>query len=103
MTESRAKGEATRKSNLEKRKQREAEQAEARHRDKPIVIDALRAILADDRASPTERLYALEILDDMMGYSFIPSRIKYQDTGTVDLSRFKKEVEAIQAAQSADN
>lgn len=100
MTESRAKGEATRKSNLKKRKKWEAEHAEAKRRDEPIIIDALRAILSDARSSPTERLYALEILDDMMGYSFIPYRLKYQDSAAVDLSRFKKELEAIQSTDT---
>ena len=103
MTESRAKGEATRKSNLERRKKWEAEHAEAKRKDSPLVIDALRAILADDRATPTERLYALEILDDMQDYSFIPDRLKYQDTAAVNLSRFKKELETVQAIQNADN
>lgn len=100
MTAAREKAEITRKSNLEKRKKWEAEHVEAKRRDEPIIIDALRTILSDARSSPTERLYALEILDDMMGYSFIPYRLKYQDSAAVDLSRFKKELEAI---QSTDN
>lgn len=100
MTESRAKGEATRKSNLEKRRQRAAEHAEARRKDEPLVIDALRAILADDRATPTERLYALEILDDMQNYSFVPYRLKYQDTAVVNMSKFKRELEAIQNTEN---
>lgn len=100
MTEAREKAEITRRSNLEKRKKRDAEHAEAKRRDEPLVIDALRSVLTDDRATPTEKLYAVAILDDMQGYYFIPNRIKYKDTGEVDLSRFKRELEAI---QSADN
>lgn len=90
---------ATRKTNFELRKQAEAERAAERRSDRPVVIDALRAILSDNRATPTERLFALEILDDMQCYHFIPARIKGAGNNA-DLSRFKRELETIQSTDT---
>ena len=89
---------ATRKTNAALRKEAEAERAAERRSDRLIVIDALRAVLSDSRATPTERLFALEILDYVQNYYFIPSRIK--GTENADLSQFKRELETIKSTNT---
>ena len=89
---------ATRKTNAALRKEAEAERAAERRSDRLIVIDALRAVLSDSRATPTERLFALEILDYVQNYCFVPARIK--GTENADLSRFKRELETIQSTNT---
>lgn len=69
---SQQKGAETRKTNAALRKEAEAERAAERRSDRLIVIDALRAVLSDSRATPTERLFALEILDYVQNYYFTP-------------------------------
>lgn len=87
----------TRQRNAERRKQWEAQHREAKEKDRPIVIEALRAILTDPAATPSERVFALTTLDDMQSYGFIPLRVKYAETA--NLTTIKEEVEAVQAAQ----
>ena len=101
MTESRAKGEATRKANAAAKKQRQAEHQAQEKADRELILGALRAVLADPVATPSERLYAVAVLDNMQHYHIKPYGIDHpaRDTHSeADLSRlreaFKKELEA---------
>ena len=101
MTEAREKAEITRKSNLEKRKKWEAEHQAQEKADRELILGAVRAVLADPAATPSERLYAVAVLDNMQHYHIKPYGIDHpaRDTHSeADLSRlretFKKELEA---------
>ena len=54
-----------------------AAKAAAKQKDKPLVLEALRAVLADPEATTAQRLFAVAVLDNMMGYCFIPHSAKY--------------------------
>lgn len=109
MTPARERAEATRKANAEAKKQRQAEHAAQEKADRVLILEALRAVLADPAATPSERLYAVAVLDNMQHYYITPYGIDHpaRDTHSeADLARlraaFKKELEAAKDKQSAD-
>ena len=107
MDEAHKKAEATRKANAAAKKQRQAEHQAQEKADRELILGALRAVLADPAATPSERLYAVTVLDNMQHYHIKPYGIDHpaRDTHSeADLSRlreaFKKELEAIQSADT---
>lgn len=87
----------TRQKNKELREARRAEREAQEKEDKSIVLEALRSVLKDPKATTAQRLYAVAVLDNLEHYGFVPYGLKYTSDGKpVDLSAFAKEVEAIQ-------
>lgn len=73
MTEARERAEATRKANKAARERREAERKAAKEKDRPVIVEALRAVLAAPEATARERLLAAILLDDMQRYDLFNS------------------------------
>ena len=77
MDKSHEKAKITRERNKAYQEARRAAFKAEKEKDRPLVIEALRAILADNKATAEQRLFAVTALDDMQGYNFIPYRLKY--------------------------
>ena len=58
--------------NRERRKAREAQIREAKELDKPLIVEALRAVLSAPDATATQRIFAVMALDEIGGYNLIP-------------------------------
>ncbi len=62
----------TRQRNREAQERAYAEKRAALEKDKPMILEALRAVITDTSATVAQRLYAVSILDSMQGYNLIP-------------------------------
>ena len=102
MTESRAKGEATRKSNAERRAQWRAEHERQEAADKALVAEAMRSILGDQGATARERIFAALTLDHITG-NLIPWRAGQLYNGDTDTAAFARAVNAITEAENKGN
>ncbi len=54
------------------RKAREAQRRTAMEKDKPLILEALRATLTAPDATAAQRIFAVTALDEIMGYGLIP-------------------------------
>lgn len=78
-----------------KREAAEAQRRAAMEKDKPLILEALRAVLTAPDATAAQRLYAVAVLDSMEGYSFIPYNVKYPGKGSSELiAEFARTLEA---------
>ena len=102
MTESRAKGEAARKSNAERRAQWRAEHDRQEAADKTLVAEAMRGILSDQGATARERIFAALTLDHITG-NLIPWRAGQLYNGDTDTAAFARAVNAITEAENKGN
>lgn len=92
----------TRQRNAEARKAareaREAQRRTAMGKDKPLILEALRATLTAPDATAKERLFAVTALDEIMGYHIVPygaTRIM-RDADSAAIADFAKRMEAYQ-------
>lgn len=69
-----------RKARAEARKAANRARWEQEKQDRAIVADALRAVIADDAATPAQRLFAVTCLNYSMGYHIVPYDLKYPDS-----------------------
>lgn len=67
------KAKETRQANRATRERREAERKAAKEKDRPVIVEALRAVLAAPEATARERLLAAILLDDMQRYDLFNS------------------------------
>lgn len=74
------KAKITRERNKAYQEARRAAFKAEKEKDRPLVMEALRAILTDDKATAEQRLFAVTALDDMQGYNFIPYRLKHSSS-----------------------
>lgn len=72
MTEAHIKAQATRQRNRERREAKEARKREAIEKDRPLILEALRATLTAPDTTTRDRLFAVIALDEIMGYGLIP-------------------------------
>lgn len=80
------------------RKEAQAKRWEQEQKDRALIGEAMRAILADDKSTTRERVFAALTLDNVSVGSLVPWKAaKLYD---VDLGDFKKEVEAFMATQT---
>lgn len=77
MDKSHERAKQTKERNKALRETRRAAFNAEKDRDKPLVIEALRAVLIDDKATTEQRLFAVTALDEIQGYGFIPYRRKH--------------------------
>ena len=97
MEKSHEKAKTTRERNKALREARKAAEAAAEQKDKPLVLEALRAVLTDPEATTAQRLYAVAVLDNMQGYNFAPYGAKYPGTDKdVATAYFAKKLDALQ-------
>ena len=82
----------TARKNRELRKAARAVQWQQEQEDRTLMLAALRDILRDQTASPTQKLFAISVLDYAKSYHLIPMRLMKK----ADFSTFKEKVEAIQ-------
>lgn len=87
------------------RKALQAERLEREQRDKALVLDAMRSILSDPTAKPSQRIYAFAVLNYVQYYQLIPYNLPYPDKmDEIDLSRLKEkfadELEAFKAKET---
>ena len=61
-----------RKQRAEQRKALEQERWEQERRDKQLAAEAMRSILANPDNAPSEKIFALEVLENLNYYHFIP-------------------------------
>lgn len=94
MDKSHEKAKITRERNKAYQEARRAAFKADKEKDRPLVIEALRAVLMDDEATAEQRLFAVSALDEMQGYGFIPYRLKSSSAGAVDLTALKKALDA---------
>lgn len=74
-----------------------AAKAAAKQKDKPLVLEALRAVLTDPEATTAQRLFAVAVLDNMQGYCFIPHSAKYPGADKdAAIAAFAKELDKFQ-------
>jgi len=87
----------TRQRNKEARAAARAERDAQEKADKALVLEALRGILQDQTATPTERLYAVAVLDNIQHYYIVPYSVKHpgKDSDTL-IADFAKRMEAYQ-------
>lgn len=76
-----------RQQNKALREARRAARAAEEQKDKALVLDALRAVLSDPKATTGQRLYAVAVLDNMQSYHFAPYGMKYP--GEMDIASFR--------------
>lgn len=72
MDDSHKKAVETGRRNRERRAAREAATRAALEQDKPLIVEALRAVLSAPDATAKERLFAVTALDEIAGYNIIP-------------------------------
>lgn len=94
-----------RKQRQEARKKRAEERAAEEKRDEALVLETVRSILRDDRATPGEKLLSICILDNMRYYHFCPSDIPILDKPQDDVlarlrERYKAELAGDQASST---
>lgn len=72
--------------------------------DKNLVLTAMRSILSDHSATPSQRIYAFAVLDNMQYYHFAPYNLPYPDKPEeIDLSRLREKfAEELAEAQPSD-
>ena len=104
MTESRAKGEATRKSNAERRAQWRAETEAQEREDRALVGRAMRQVLNSPEATTREKVFATLTLDNViLGVGLVPARAAALYDRDVDLTAFKAAVAGIVEAENKGN
>ena len=64
----------------EERRAARAERWEAERADRFAIANALRDVVRDGTATPSQRIFAISVLDYMENYHIIPSRLQYPDT-----------------------
>ena len=90
-----AKAQETARKNRELRKAARQAEWEMEKADRAIMLDTLRDVIKDKTASPSERLFAISVLDYAKSYHTIPLHMMEK----ADFSTFKEKVEEIQASQ----
>lgn len=88
MTESQITRQRNRAARNAARTEREAQEKA----DKALVLAALRAVLQNPEATPTQRLYAVAVLDNVLHYHLVPCGVEYpagpdNDKITADFAR----------------
>lgn len=97
MDEAHVKAQATRQRNRAAWKAREAARREAMELDKPLIVEALRAVLSASDATAKERLFAVIALDEIGGYNIIPYSATRIIRDEVIIADFSRELDAYSA------
>ena len=92
------KGKITRERNAAARAKGKSEKAEQERKDKELITTAMRSIIADERATPRERLDALKILDHLTYSHYIPYSVTHSDTRMTD-AEIKAEFDKLKASK----
>ena len=77
MTESQKQAQETRRRNKAAKEARERAHRAQEATDKPLMLDALRAVLRNPSSTPAQLLFAVSILDREQHYSLVPYGLKY--------------------------
>lgn len=84
-----------RKQRAEERKARERERWEQERRDKQATAEAMRAVLKHPNSTPDQLIFAVEVLDNLGYYHFIPansfSKIQQDEKTEAQRRTFKEE------------
>lgn len=91
------KGRITRQRNEAARRSRRAEWLEAEKKDRALVLDALRRVIADPSSTPEQCLFAVRVLDEMGVYHLIPLAVKNpRDDNKRLFAQFREELKNAQ-------
>ena len=98
--------EETKRRREERRLQAE-QNAVVRKADEDLVLETVRGILRDDRATPVEKLFSICIMDNMRYYHLCPHDVPFLDKPKDDVlarlrERFKAELAESQTATISD-
>ena len=77
MTESQKQAQETRRRNKAAKEARERAHRAQEATDKPLMLDALRAVLRNPSSTPAQLLFAVSVLDREQHYSLVPYGMKY--------------------------
>ena len=77
MTESQKQAQETRRRNKEAREAGERAHRAQEAIDKPLMLDALRAVLRNPNSTPAQLIFAVSVLDSVKVYHVVPYGVKY--------------------------
>ena len=77
MTESQKQAQETRRRNKAAKEARERAHRAQEATDKPLMLDALRAVLRNPNSTPAQLIFAVSILDREQHYYLVPYGMKY--------------------------
>lgn len=85
------------------KKEFEERRREEEKKDEALILATLRSILQDDRATPTEKLFAIYILDDMKYYNHVPHDAPFLKDKPDVLARLRERYKAELAGDQASS
>ncbi len=89
MSETMTQAQITRRRNKEIRDAARAERAAQERADRSLVLEAVRDVLKDEKATTAQRLFAVAVLDNMLQYYFVPYDVRHllqtADTAKMDV------------------
>ena len=77
MTDSQRQAQETRRRNKAAKEARERAHRAQEATDKPLMLDALRAVLRNPNSTPAQLIFALSVLDSEQYYHLVPCSVKY--------------------------
>ena len=100
MTESQKQAQETRRRNKAAQEARQKEYWAQEAIDKPLMLDALRAVLRNPNSTPEQLIFAVSVLDSVKCYHVIPVRLEYP--GKANMSTFKNELNKITGGDATE-
>ena len=77
MTDSQKQAQETRRRNKAAQEARQKEYWAQEAIDKPLMLDALRAVLRNPNSTPAQLIFAVSVLDNVKAYHVVPHGVKY--------------------------
>lgn len=93
MTDSQKQAQETRRRNKAAQEARQKEYWAQEAIDKPLMLDALRAVLRNPNSTPAQLIFAVSVLDSVKVYHVVPYGVKYPaEPDSRDVDAISKEL-----------